>query len=241
MSPDGSRRLAWPDCQNARDLGGLPAAWGRLRAGALVRSDDLGRLTAEGAAALRAYGVSRIVDLRDTAEAMTQAHSFVSDPVYRLLPLIDPTREPDRDPVAERTRAATYRGSVLRNARTIVAAVAAIADAPVGAVVVHCAAGKDRTGMVVALVLSAAGVPDDVIAEDYSYSADCLRERHEAALAGVSDSVKRAVLVEQQASPPEAILDMLRLVSATHGDARRYLLENGLSSGQLDRLLARLR
>jgi hypothetical protein len=121
-----------------------------------------------------------------------------------------------------------------------VAAVAAIADAPAGTVVVHCMAGRDRTGMLVALVLAAAGVPDEVIAADYSYSAECLRERHERVLAAAATAAERAELAELQASPPEAILGMLRVVTERYGDARGYLLDNGLSPAQLDRLLARL-
>lgn len=241
MSPTGLRRLSWPDCHNARDLGGLPLAGGGcVRGRALVRSDDLGRLTADGVSALRAYGVRRVIDLRNREEAAALPHALTDDPLYRLLPLIDPTREPERDLVAERTKAATYRGSVVRNSRSIVAAVRAIADAPAGTVVVHCAAGRDRTGMVVALVLAAAGVPDEVIAADYSYSAECLRERHELALAAVATAAARAELTGQQASPPETILGMLRVVADRYGDARRYLLANGLSPAQLDRLLARL-
>lgn len=242
MSRTALRRLSWPNCHNARDLGGLPlAGGGRVRERALVRSDDLERLTPDGVDALRAYGVRRVIDLRNRAEAAALPHKLTGDPAYRLLPLIDPAREPERDPVAERTKVATYRGSVLRNSRTIVAAVAAIADAPAGAVVVHCAAGRDRTGMVIALVLAAAGVPDDVIAADYGYSAQCLRERHELALAAAATAADRAEMTEQQASPPEAILGMLRVVTERYDDARRYLLANGLSPAQLDRLLARLR
>jgi hypothetical protein len=242
MSSGGPERLAWPDCRNVRDLGGLPTSdGGRLRAGALVRADNLGRLTQRGVAALHDHGVRRIVDLRNEAEAAAQPHAFAGTPIYRLLPLIDPAREPERDPVAERTKAATYRGSVLRNGRAIGAAIAAIADAPPGGVVVHCAAGRDRTGMLVALVLAAAGVPDDLIAEDYSYTAVCLREQHEVELAAVTNSAAREALLEQQSSPAETILGMLRVATERYGDLRRYLLGNGLTPAQFDRLLARLR
>lgn len=235
------RRLVWPDCHNVRGLGGLPTAdGGRLRPGALVRADHLGRLTDQGMTALQDHGISRIIDLRNEAEAAAPIHPFAGTPIYRLLPLIDPAREPERDLVAERTKAATYRGSVLRNGHAIGAAIGAIADAPAGGVIVHCAVGRDRTGMIVALVLAAAGVPDELIAADYSYTAECLRSEHEAALAAVTDPAARAALLEQQASPAENILGMLRVATERYGDVRRYLLGNGVTPAQLDRLLARL-
>ena len=240
---DGSaRRRHWPDCRNVRDLGGLPTGdGGRIRANALIRSDSLDRLTPSGVKALHNAGVRRILDLRSAPEAAARPTPFADDPIYRLVPLIDPRREPERDPEAERTLAATYRGSVLRNARQIVAGIATIADAPAGAVLVHCAAGKDRTGMVVALVLSVAGIPAEVIAEDYAYTAECLRDQYRVALAALSDESARAALRDQQSSLPQTILAMLDHVTDRYGDVATYLLSNGLTAATLRRLRDRLR
>ena len=179
--------LSWPDCRNVRDLGGLPtASGGRIRAGALIRADSLSRLTEEGVALVKAAGVRRIIDLRNVEEATDHPFGAQLD-LYRLAPMIDPAREPDRNKSAERSLADIYCSSVERNARSIVESVVAIADAPPGTVVVHCAVGKDRTGMIVALALSVAGVADEVVAQDYAASTECLRADHEEILASVID------------------------------------------------------
>jgi protein tyrosine/serine phosphatase len=239
-TPD-RRRLHWPDCRNCRDLGGLPTSDGRrIRAGALIRSDSLDRLTPEGVRALRDRGVRRIVDLRSPEEAAAYPGPFVADPAYRLVPLVDPTNA-DEDWTARDTLSAIYRASVEVNAPFIAACVAAIADSPAGTVVVHCYAGKDRTGLTVALALTVAGVPADVIAADYAYTAVCLREVHETRLATVTDPVERLALAEKMSSRPETILDTLAHVADRYGDVVGYLRTHGLTTVALADLRNRLR
>ncbi|GAA3239350.1 tyrosine-protein phosphatase [Dactylosporangium siamense] len=226
MSPNAvayARRvtlLRWEGLHNARDLGGLPAVdGGRVRHGAVVRSDSPHELTADGVAALRAHGVTRIIDLRCEDEARMRPNVLADDPMYRLVPFTDP----DDDPAAELSDLAgideLYRCRIAGDARRVVAAVAAVADAPPGAVLVHCQAGQDRTGMLVALLLRVAGVPDDAIVDDYAYS-----PTHPG--------------LECE---PESILSMLELVDERWGGAEGYLLEHGLTPAQLTALRTRLR
>ena len=237
-----ARRLHLPDCLNARDLGGLPATGRRsIRAGALIRSDSLQRLTPESVAALRAWGVRRIVDLRSVEEVEEHPGPFAGDPIYRLSPLIDPVDDFDADWAATQTISAIYRVSVERNARFIAAGLSAIADAPPGPVVVHCAAGKDRTGMTVALALSLAGVPIDAIAEDYAFTEVCLRDIHDSRLAVLTDPAARRRLEESQSSRPDTILDMLHHVRERYGDVAGYLLAHGCTRDHLASLRDRLR
>ncbi|WP_433044930.1 tyrosine-protein phosphatase [Dactylosporangium sp. CS-033363] len=180
--------LHWPDCRNARDLGGLPTAeGGALRERALVRSDSLNRLTADGVVALHAHGVSRIVDLRGIDEAAQFPSPLAGHEMVRLLPLVDPDDDPARDLADLAPLAEVYRASVIGNGGRVAAVVAAVADAPPGAVLVHCAAGKDRTGIVVAVLLRLAGVPDEHIAADYAFSGDCEAPTILAALARVDE------------------------------------------------------
>ena len=207
--------LDWPDCRNVRDLGGVPTVDGaRIRPGALIRADDLANLTAEGRAAVRAAGVQRVIDLRGRAETERLPSPFAGDDRYRWLPFIDEVADRQRDPVAESTLLATYRGSVERNAHNIVAGLRAVADAPAGGVVVHCSAGKDRTGVLIALALSVAGVAPDEIAADYVRTAECL---------------------------PDTILGTLELVTERYGDVPGYLTRHGMTPAQIDALRARLR
>jgi protein-tyrosine phosphatase len=234
------RALQWSGCRNVRDLGGLPLdGGGSVRAGALIRADSLDRLDPDGLLAFAKHEVSLIVDLRGPAEAEVKPHPFVDDPRYRLVPLIDPRRERSRDRAAERTLGMVYSRSLDRNAKCIVDGVGAIADAPPGAVVVHCAVGKDRTGMVVALILSASGVPDDEIADDYALSAECLREEFDEILASL-DGEERTRIAERMSSRRETILEMLAYARDHYGGAEGYLLAHGLGSDRLQRLRDRL-
>jgi len=164
--------LCWPACRNVRDVGGFPAAGGQLtRHRALVRADSLDRLTAAGIAAARTYGIGTIIDLRSSWEFTGAPHPFGTDPDYRNIPFIDAERDVERDPALEHTRADLYRGSINRNGRCIAIAVRAIAEAAPGAVVVHCLAGADRTGMLVALLLDALDVDRSAIIDDYNRTA----------------------------------------------------------------------
>jgi protein-tyrosine phosphatase len=241
MAAITDRRLHWPDCCNARDLGGLPAGTGRrIRRRALIRTDRLDRLTAAGVRAVRDYGIHRVIDLRSVDEAKSAPGPFDGDPIYQLRPLIDPDQDVLRDPTIERTAAATYRASVTRNIRNIGLGLAAIAEAPAGGVVVHCAAGKDRTGMTVALALRAVDVPCDEIAADYAYSAECLREQFEAELADAPDEDVRARVHRTHNLDPDNILGMLDRVDQAFGDIDEYLRAAGLSTVQISRLRERL-
>jgi protein tyrosine/serine phosphatase len=230
-----ARRLDWPGCCNVRDLGGLPTAdGGRIRAGAVVRSDALAGPDFGG------HDVSRIIDLRSADEAAKYPSPVAGDPRYLLAPYGDPVRDAERDPIAERTLVATYLGGLERNAGRIVTALTAIAEAPAGTVVVHCFAGKDRTGVIVALALRVAGVADDVIAADYGYTAECLRDRHEAALAACADEDARNELRDQQRSDPATILAVLRRIDDDYGDVPAYLRSHGMPAETLSRLRSRL-
>jgi protein tyrosine/serine phosphatase len=155
--------MGWPDCRNARDLGGLSTVDGHtILPGALLRSDNHDRLTPSGIQAVRASGVRRILDLRWEWECAKYPSPFVADPLYPNLPLI---AEAD---YSGGTLLETYRLIIDSSRQAITTAVQAIADAPPGGVLVHCHSGKDRTGILVAMTLVVAGVPAALVAADYA-------------------------------------------------------------------------
>ncbi len=233
--------MDWPGCLNARDLGGLPTeGGGRIRARALIRSDSPHWLDESGVAQLRSFGLATILDLRSEHEAERDPSPFAGEPAYQRLPMIDPSRERERSPEAERSRADIYTASLKRNGDRIAACLGVIAAAPEGPVLVHCHEGKDRTGMVVALALRVAGVEPAVIATDYALSAACLNERYEVHLAELTDESERDQLRELQKTEPETMLLMLRAVDERHGGIGRYLRGHGLGARQQARLRARL-
>src|SRR5206468_3747284 len=151
----------------ARDLRGLSATNGRrVRDGALVRSDQLCRLSDRGRADLLAHGVRTVIDLRNPAEAEKDP-----DPAWRERD-VDYMLIPQQDEqfwssiAAARTRAERDALVLDHRAEHIVAMARAFAHATPGGVLIHCLAGKDRTGIAVALLLSLVGVDEAQIAAD---------------------------------------------------------------------------
>ncbi|HWD81465.1 MAG TPA: tyrosine-protein phosphatase [Kribbella sp.] len=199
------RKLDWPNCSNARDLAGHPTPTGEVLPNRLIRSDNLGQLVAEGLAAVEAAGITRFVDLRSAWECTTFPSPYATDPRWHNVPLWDPA---DED-VSGFDLYEQYRVLVDDHAGRVGSAVAAIAEAPPGCVVVNCHAGKDRTGVVIALTLDVLGVPPDQIAADYG-------------------------------APSEIILRLLAHVRQRHGGAYEYLLQAGVTDGQVGDLRSRL-
>jgi protein-tyrosine phosphatase len=230
--------LTWPNCLNVRDLGGLPTAdGGKIRPGALIRSDSHGKLTEDGVEAVTAYGVTRIIDLRREAECVAEPSPFAGRPLYRNLPVQDPA---DPDDGLHLTLAEIYIKLVDRRPELYAAAAAAITDAPQGGVVVHCAGGKDRTGLVIAMVLTVAGVDRDMIAADYAATELRLREINEQYLAGVTDERRREQIRNLQATKPVTMLETLEHVDASHGGVAVYLAKGGFDATGQEALRRRL-
>ena len=161
-----TRLLDWEGGLNARDLGGYATEDGReTRWGAVVRSAALATLTEAGRAALADYGVRAIVDLRLPDELADHPNPFAEPGdhgiAYTNVSFIDPAAAP---PNAVTTLAEDYLQMLDRYRHGVAEAMAAIARAPDGAVVIHCAAGKDRTGLISALLLGLVDVPAETIA-----------------------------------------------------------------------------
>lgn len=230
-----SRDLWWPKCLNARDLGGLPVRGGGvLRSGVLIRSDSLSRLSEEGRTVVRASSPARIVDLRAVWECEKEPSPFADAPGYLHVPLVEPAGVPRAATLAGR-----YRDQLHRCAEAIAAVVGAVADAPDGTVVLHCHSGKDRTGLVVALLLSTVGVPHAAVAADYALSADRLGALHAAELADCEDRDQRAVLRELRSARPETMRATLAYLEREFSGAAAYLERLGLRRAQLAALSER--
>ncbi|WBQ03258.1 tyrosine-protein phosphatase [Kribbella sp. CA-293567] len=230
--------LDWSGCLNTREIDGFPTRYGGVtRAGAVIRTDSPDQLDAAGLTALRAAGAGLVLDLRSDWE-IEQRHPLDGDAAYRRIPWIDPERELDRVPADEPLMADIYRGSLDRNQGQIVQALRAIATAPAAApVVVHCKSGKDRTGLLVALLLDLVGVPRQRIAADYAIS-----EQRLGMLSRLAElpAGERAAAEMLWRTLPETILDSLQHVDTRYGGVRAYLATCGLTAEEVDQLAIRL-
>jgi protein-tyrosine phosphatase len=239
-----TRRLAWEGVLNARDLGGYPAAGGReTRWGAVVRSDSLTDLTTAGQAALAGYGVRTIIDLRLADEIARHPNPFATpgdhEVGYTNVSVIDPAAgfPPETDTLGE-----NYLWMLDRFAGFVAEVVTAVAGAPEGGVLIHCAAGKDRTGLISALLLGLAGVPAETIAADYAMTAELLRPRDEAWLAAAppEERTEREAVLARFAPTAEVMLEVLAGLEERYGGVEGYLVAAGVSRADLDRLRERL-
>ena len=236
MAVDFSQRdLEWEGCYNVRDLGGLPTVDGGVtRFGALVRSDNPFRLTEDGISALRAHGVRTVVDLRHESE-IAERPSVELDHVFNVSVLDFGDEEYWARWRGVQDTPRFYREVLERWSDRFAAAVAAVARAPEGGVLVHCEVGRDRTGLVCALMLSVAGVPPDAIAADYALSAERLAPLYAEWLRVEEDPQTRARLERENVSEAAAMAHVLDNV-----DVERYLLDAGVTDADLDAIRERL-
>lgn len=203
----------------------------------MIRTDSPDKLDPAGREALSAVGAGLVLDLRSDWE-MTQTHPLAGVAEYRRIPWIDPVREKERVPEDEPLLGDIYRGSLDRNQGQIGAALRAVAGAPADRpVVVHCKSGKDRTGLLVALLLELIGVPREQIVADYVVSEVRLGVLER--VAGLpAEERDQALLLSR--TLPETIQVSLDHVDARYGGVRSYLELCGLTAAEVHRLAMRL-
>jgi protein-tyrosine phosphatase len=228
---------------NFRDLGGWPVAGGgRVRRGLLFRSDALHRLTPADLARLRGdLGIGTLVDLRSSHEVEAEGRGPLAAPPvrYHHLPFFDGERRgAAASPSAD--LAELYFQMLRFAAKPIARALETLAASEAPAVF-HCAAGKDRTGVLAAIVLSTLGVADEHVVEDYARTQAAMervtaRLRESDAYAYVFTELPPETLHAR----PETMRGLLARARAEWGTLRAYARFAGAGDVALDALAARL-
>jgi protein-tyrosine phosphatase len=247
----GERCLPVEGVTNLRDLGGYATADGRrVGWGAVYRSANLGRVTANGLAALKQLGIRLVCDFRTEPESVKLPNVFPDTPEVIYLRL--PVQHGDHEPTAvfERIRTGDYRWisesfmlegyieGIDRYPHVWARFVRELAQARNRPLLFHCTGGKDRTGAAAALLLLVLGVPEETVVEDYALSDGCNVEVRRR----VYEQLRRLKVdiptVEPYFTAPAArlrgLLDHLR---RTYGSAEDYLVHTAGVDAQSIRAL----
>lgn len=237
------RWLALDGLDNIRDVGGLPLeAGGVTRSGMLLRSASLRYLTDSDVAHLvDVFGLRLVLDLRTAREidrdgptavaragVHTVALTFIPEEGRAL-----PETGDDTDPVL-----AHYLGYLIDRHDNVVEAVRRLAAPDAGPALVHCAAGKDRTGVLVALVLDAVGVQRDAVVADYALSGDRVEAMFRRWM--TAEGSEMPADLTPHLPRPEVIAAVLDTLDREFGGAAGWLRAHGLDDASIDRLRTRL-
>jgi Protein tyrosine/serine phosphatase len=203
-----------------------------------VRSDSIAHLTPAGREAMAAYGVTMVIDLRTDSELVRSPNPCADNagPAYAHLPLVDDSgmlQLGEASGMFER-----YLMMLDGRQQAFRAIFEAVADAD-GAAVFHCFAGKDRTGLVAAMLLSIAGVPDDAIATDFAETDAQLAISYQEWIAATAPE-RRREMREELRCPPDRILGVLDHLNQRWGGIHAYMEAAGMTPAAIDRLSAKL-
>ncbi|HEY1970549.1 MAG TPA: tyrosine-protein phosphatase [Pseudonocardia sp.] len=234
---------------NLRDLGGLPVSGGGvIRSRTLLRSASLRLLPPAAAARLIAdYGLRTVIDLRSPAELSADGPSTLASAGVATvhLPLIG-----DVDTTMERARLESDPAKILAKAyqsflddrgEHLVTAARLVAWTGSGSVLVHCSAGKDRTGVTIALLLEAVGVPRASVLADYNATNQVIGGVIDtlAQAMGTAEALNRVPLALREAQP-DALRAILERIDREYGGARGWLRARGFEPVELELLGHRL-
>lgn len=237
VAADG-RRIQLTGMANLRDVGGYPLVGGVVRWRTLYRSDAPYQLDGQDLAALAGLNLRTVVDLRTQVEA-EMAPSELGGLAARTMHVSVLGTDLEGLPLE---LDALYEYMIEERGDAIVTAIRALCADDALPALVHCSAGKDRTGVVIALILAVLGVPDELIAADYALSANYLDPDRTPVIGQLGEiaGLDEELIAELMVSPPELIGQVLERISAGAGSAERYLLDRGLSRVDLEKLRAAL-
>lgn len=228
-----------PGVYNFRDLSGIEIDGGVIKPKTFYRSDAFFELDENGVKTLQELNITRVVDLRATFEREQRGNRVkpieeIHHPIFEQEFIPDWSKQVPKE---------LYPQIISERSHRLASAIELVADAD-GAAVVHCTAGKDRTGLVVALALSAVGAKDDDVADNYAESQQNLSggwlDRNlkffDKIGVHISEHNKR-VMVE---TPKWLMMDAMSFIRDRWGSSRNYLVDAGLPERKIDKLAEKL-
>lgn len=235
------RELSIEGMSNVRDLGGLPTRDGKkVKAGVVVRSDNPKGMTEQGHIDLMtAVGPRTMIDLRIEVEVEHDGYTIKDESVtvvnFPMLPLSGVTPE-QIEAGAFDNLVDDYMGQIEINADSVLSALRIIASSDQHPILYHCTAGKDRTGIVSAMLLDILGVEHETIAADYHLTT--------ANMLPIIERIRNAPVYKENglafapawifSSDPETMLAFLERMTAKYGSAEGWALQHGLTQAEID-------
>lgn len=225
---------------NVRDLGGYQTKEGReIQWGRFYRGDGQHKLTDRDQALLLGRGIHTVIDLRHAKEVSVAKDAFAdSDNVaYHNVDLINPatTNQPQVNSLGQ-----LYLSMLDNSQDAFLRIFEILANPSDEAILFHCTAGKDRTGMVAALLLDLAGVPHTTIIEDYAMTAECLLPIMDGLRAGRPEGMPADLYERFLGCDPSNMEMMLQHLHAAYGGPERYLAAIGLPEEKVQALKQKL-
>lgn len=238
-----SRNLGFSATYNFRDIGGYTGLDGRtVRWRRLFRADSLHRIGDADAAAFTALGIRTVIDLRRPfeIEKFGRVHERYGLDYHNLvIKHVDWEEiEHAEDTVHERWLADRYLNFAEDGREGILESLRLIADPAAAPAVVHCMAGKDRTGTICALTLSLLGVADSDIAEDYALTTAAMAPLTAYLIKTDPEAVRGNEHMFD--SPPAAMMLFLDDLRALHGSVEGYVRELGLTTAEITSMRSHL-
>ncbi|MFN3256048.1 MAG: tyrosine-protein phosphatase [Ilumatobacter sp.] len=245
---DARRVIPLSAVHNFRDLGGYRIADGRTIAwGRLFRADGLQRLTSDDLGVLDALGVRTVIDLR-TGQELDEHGRFPVEKYpadFHHLPIIDATWMRDEVPDFPDDEGGSidflvwaYRDMLERGGDRFAMALHLLTLPGAAPAVFHCAAGKDRTGILAALILGALGVSEEAIIADYALTGAAMDRMRAWVLANHPEMASQMGETPSfmLAAHPDAIRQILTDLIAEHGSIRGYVSSIGVGTAELAEL-----
>ncbi len=243
------RHLGLAGTYNTRDIGGYKTEdGGQTRWQVFLRSDNMHNLTAADQDRLLDYGVRTVVDLRTTRETEATPNVFAGSDRARYVwhNVIGDERTASTEDVvtgvpSDRIQR-SYTSWLDRRQDQVREVLSTLAEPDTGAAIYHCAGGKDRTGVISALLLDIAGVSRQTIAEDYGLTGRYLHQRNiDSAVENEETPFATWQQYQAEFCPPEGMIKTLQHLDDNYGGVEPYLEVIGLDAAQIGQLRSALK